>query len=153
LSKEFLTNGSFRYYCQLASSYSFHFYGLYTSYIGQNKDYLCLEKLEWQLQIKNFFPFFSFVTNMKILFCYQSGTFAAAATFIQTDVYRTTLVMVMQLQFTVKLSRLKTLFKRSILVSKYCSVEVIFLCNNIEIYYKFQISYLVISLKHTAVWK
>ncbi len=27
LSKEFLTNGWFRYYCQLASSYSFHFYG------------------------------------------------------------------------------------------------------------------------------
>ncbi len=27
LSKEFLTNGLLRYYCQLASSYSFHFYG------------------------------------------------------------------------------------------------------------------------------
>jgi len=26
LSKEFLTNSSFRYYCQLTSSYSFHFY-------------------------------------------------------------------------------------------------------------------------------
>ncbi len=27
MSKEFLTNGWFRYYCQLASIYSFHFYG------------------------------------------------------------------------------------------------------------------------------
>ncbi len=28
MSKEFLTNGWFRYYCQLAPIYSFHFYGL-----------------------------------------------------------------------------------------------------------------------------
>jgi hypothetical protein len=32
LSKFFPTNNWFRYYCQLASSYSFHFYGLTTQF-------------------------------------------------------------------------------------------------------------------------
>jgi hypothetical protein len=34
LSKEFLINGWFRYYCQLASSYSFHFYEPYWAFQG-----------------------------------------------------------------------------------------------------------------------
>ncbi len=80
LSKEFLTNGWFRYYCQLASWYSFHFYGWDNHKQGHYSLMAKLNCISYQLNClkRNLFwtqPFslgqilFHFVSFVNKIFC------------------------------------------------------------------------------------